>query len=98
MTSTPTTPMMEEGASAASDLREHSGSSATAEIRIDACRDASKPLAPAEAASEEKAAEVYGRFEVLQPEDVSAALMHALGAPPRVQIHDVLMRPTQQPG
>ena len=47
--------------------------------------------------SKEKARETYSRFEVLQPEDVAAAIVYALGAPARVQVHDVLMRPTDQP-
>lgn len=45
----------------------------------------------------EAAAEVtYGAYPVLQPDDVAAAVEYALGQPPHVQIHDVLMRPTDQ--
>ncbi|WP_045115187.1 SDR family NAD(P)-dependent oxidoreductase [Plesiocystis pacifica] len=47
---------------------------------------------------EERARATYSRFPVLQPEDVAATVAHMLAAPPRVQIHDVLMRGTQQPG
>jgi len=48
--------------------------------------------------SEDKAAATYGRFPCLQPEDVAAALMYLLAQPAHVQVHDVLMRPTRQPG
>lgn len=47
--------------------------------------------------SEEKARETYGRFEVLQPEDVAEAVLYALAAPQRAQVHDLLLRPTAQP-
>ena len=53
-TKTPSTPMIDEGARAASDLSEQSGSSAAAESRIDAWRVAAKPVAPAVCASAEK--------------------------------------------
>ena len=46
--------------------------------------------------SRDAAAEMYGRFEVLQPEDVAATVMHLLKAPEHVAVHDVLMRPTEQ--
>ncbi|MCB9744955.1 MAG: SDR family NAD(P)-dependent oxidoreductase [Alphaproteobacteria bacterium] len=47
--------------------------------------------------SAEAAARTYGRYPVLQPEDVAEAVMYAVSAPPHVQVHDLLMRPTQQP-
>lgn len=43
------------------------------------------------------AQEVYGRYPCLQPADIAAALHHALHAPPHVQFHDILLRPTEQP-
>ena len=43
------------------------------------------------------AAETYGRYKVLEAGDVAEAVLYALGAPAHVQIHDVLMRPTDQP-
>ena len=47
--------------------------------------------------SEQAARETYARFPCLQPEDVAAAVLHALEQPPHVQIHDILLRPTRQP-
>jgi len=44
----------------------------------------------------EKAKETYSRFRVLDPSDVADALEYLLGAPPHVQVHDILMRPTEQ--
>lgn len=43
------------------------------------------------------AEKTYGRFKVLEATDVADAILHALEAPPHVAIHDVLMRPTEQP-
>ena len=48
--------------------------------------------------SAELARETYGRYRVLEPRDVAATVLHVLSAPPHVQIHDVLMRCTDQPG
>lgn len=42
------------------------------------------------------AARTYGRFRVLTPEDVASAVLYALAAPDRMEVHDVLMRPTAQ--
>ncbi|MGB5809964.1 MAG: SDR family NAD(P)-dependent oxidoreductase, partial [Polyangiales bacterium] len=39
----------------------------------------------------------YGRFKVLDAVDVASTVLHVLEAPPHVEIHDVLMRGTQQP-
>ena len=47
--------------------------------------------------SEERAAETYARFPCLQPDDVAEALLYLLAQPAHVQVHDILMRPTQQP-
>lgn len=46
-----------------------------------------------------KAAEqTYSRYPVLQPGDIADAVEYVLGAPAHVQPHDLLIRPTQQPG
>jgi NADP-dependent 3-hydroxy acid dehydrogenase YdfG len=47
--------------------------------------------------SAEVAAKTYGRFPVIQPDDVASTIRHVLSLPPHVQVHDVLMRPTEQP-
>ena len=44
----------------------------------------------------EQAKETYGRFPVLQPEDIAGAVWYLLSQPDHVQVHDVLVRPTQQ--
>ena len=46
--------------------------------------------------SAEAALQTYGRFKVLQPQDVAATVMHVLKAPEHVAVHDVLIRPTGQ--
>ncbi len=43
------------------------------------------------------AARTYGRYRVLQADDVASAVRFVLAAPPHVQVHDVLVRPTEQP-
>ncbi len=48
-------------------------------------------------ASKEKAREVYSRFKPLQPEDIADIIGYLLARPPHVQIHDVLVRSTDQP-
>jgi NADP-dependent 3-hydroxy acid dehydrogenase YdfG len=45
---------------------------------------------------EQQAREIYGRFKVLEAGDVAEAVLYALGAPPHVQVHDILVRPTDQ--
>ncbi|MGF1536857.1 MAG: SDR family NAD(P)-dependent oxidoreductase [Elainellaceae cyanobacterium] len=45
---------------------------------------------------EEKAQETYGRFPVLQPEDIANAVWYLVSQPDYVQVHDVMVRPTQQ--
>ena len=47
--------------------------------------------------SAEKARETYSRFKVLEPIDVAEAVVYMLACPEHVQVHDVLMRPTDQP-
>ncbi|MEQ8454024.1 MAG: SDR family NAD(P)-dependent oxidoreductase [Sandaracinaceae bacterium] len=46
--------------------------------------------------SEDAARETYGRYPVLQPDDIADAVAWAVGAPPHMQVHDVLIRPTEQ--
>jgi 17beta-estradiol 17-dehydrogenase / 3beta-hydroxysteroid 3-dehydrogenase len=46
--------------------------------------------------SEQAARETYDRYQVLQDRDVAEAVVYLLGQPQHVQIHDVLMRPTEQ--
>ncbi|KAK9830639.1 hypothetical protein WJX81_008303 [Elliptochloris bilobata] len=38
----------------------------------------------------------YKEFQCLQAEDVAAAVVYALSAPPHVDVNDILMRPVQQ--
>lgn len=45
----------------------------------------------------EAARKTYAQFEVLRAEDVAQALAYALCTPAHVQVHDILMRPTDQP-
>ncbi len=47
--------------------------------------------------SEERARAAYSRYPVLQPRDIASSVVHALTAPPHVQIHDILVRATEQP-
>lgn len=46
--------------------------------------------------SKEKAQEVYSKYPVLQPADVADAVAYILNQPEHVQVHDLLIRPTQQ--
>jgi NADP-dependent 3-hydroxy acid dehydrogenase YdfG len=39
----------------------------------------------------------YSRFKVLDPEDMARALRFIVTSPPHVQVHDLLVRPTEQP-
>ena len=48
------------------------------------------------AKSAEHAQTVYSQFPVLQPEDIAEAVQYILSQPKHVQIHDILLRPTQQ--
>jgi NADP-dependent 3-hydroxy acid dehydrogenase YdfG len=47
--------------------------------------------------SEEMAARTYGRYPVLQPDDIARAVVFLLSQPEHVQYHDLLVRPSQQP-
>jgi len=47
--------------------------------------------------SAEAAAATYGRYKVLEAGDVAAAVRYLLSAPPHVQVHDLVIRPTLQP-
>lgn len=46
--------------------------------------------------SEEAARETYSRYRVLEDADVAETIAWVLSAPPHMQVHDVLMRPTEQ--
>lgn len=39
----------------------------------------------------------YDRYPVLEPEDIAQTVGFVLAAPPRMAVHDVLLRPTLQP-
>ncbi len=45
----------------------------------------------------EHARRTYARFPCLQAEDIARAVRFALEAPAHVQVHDMLIRPTEQP-
>jgi len=47
--------------------------------------------------SKELAAQTYSRFTVLQAQDIAEQALFLLKSPPHVQIHDILVRPTEQP-
>lgn len=47
--------------------------------------------------SPERARETYSRYKVLEPGDIATAALYLLAQPAHVQIHDILMRPTEQP-
>jgi NADP-dependent 3-hydroxy acid dehydrogenase YdfG len=47
--------------------------------------------------SEKEAAAHRPAYRMLDPEDVAEAVFYALTAPPHVEIHDILLRPTDQP-
>jgi len=42
-------------------------------------------------------ATTYGKYPVLQPDDVAAIVLSLLQLPARAEVHDVLVRPTAQP-
>ncbi|CAL4124913.1 unnamed protein product, partial [Meganyctiphanes norvegica] len=46
----------------------------------------------------ELAKKLYSSLHALQPQDVAASVVHVLSAPKHVQIHDILVRPTEQEG
>ena len=39
----------------------------------------------------------YGNYPVLTSEDIADAIAFTLGSPPHMQVHDILLRPTNQP-
>ena len=41
--------------------------------------------------------EAYSKFKCLQPDDVAQAVLWVISAPDHVDVHDVLLRPTEQP-
>lgn len=47
--------------------------------------------------SEDTAKEVYSRYPTLQSDDIASAVRYALSAPAHMQVHDILIRPTDQP-
>ncbi len=47
--------------------------------------------------SKQTAQQVYARFPCLQPDEIAAQVVHLLSQPEHVQIHDVLLRPLEQP-
>jgi len=46
--------------------------------------------------SAEQAKQVYSRFKVLESKDVADAVIYLLDCPPHMQVHDILIRPTDQ--
>jgi len=46
--------------------------------------------------SDEEARKLYESFECLQAEDIKDAVLFALQAPQRMEINDILIRPTDQ--
>lgn len=46
--------------------------------------------------SQEQAAQVYEQFPVLQASDIAGGVAYILAQPSHVQVHDLLLRPTQQ--
>lgn len=46
--------------------------------------------------SEEGAKATYSRYPVLQAEDIARTLLFALESPPHMEVHDILLRPTEQ--
>ncbi len=46
--------------------------------------------------SAERAREVYDALHVLGPDDIADAVAYVLERPPHVQVHDILLRPTDQ--
>ena len=43
-----------------------------------------------------KVTSIHQSVECLQSEDISGAVLYVLGCPPHMQVHDILIRPTQQ--
>lgn len=47
--------------------------------------------------TDDAAERAYGRYPVLQPDDIAETIRFVLSLPKHAQVHDVLMRPTRQP-
>jgi NADP-dependent 3-hydroxy acid dehydrogenase YdfG len=47
--------------------------------------------------SADKARETYSQFKVLEAADIAEAVVYMLACPDHVQVHDILLRPTEQP-
>ena len=47
--------------------------------------------------SEERARQTYSRYKVLEAQDMAETVVYLLSCPPHMQVHDVLIRPTEQP-
>jgi len=47
--------------------------------------------------SEERARQTYSRYKVLEAQDMAETILYLLSCPPHMQVHDVLIRPTEQP-
>lgn len=47
--------------------------------------------------SAERARKAYSRYPALKPQDIAGSVRHILEAPQHMQIHDILLRATEQP-
>ena len=47
--------------------------------------------------SEERAQQTYSRYKVLEAVDMAETVVYMLSCPAHMQVHDVLIRPTEQP-
>ena len=47
--------------------------------------------------SVDAARETYSKYKVLEARDIADAVAWALAAPPHMQVHDILVRPREQP-
>jgi len=48
--------------------------------------------------SDEEAARTYAQYKVLEADDIASSVIYVLSTPPHMQVHDILMRPTEQAG
>ncbi|KAK7086550.1 Dehydrogenase/reductase SDR member 11 [Halocaridina rubra] len=53
-------------------------------------------FAPRMSSDEAAAKAVYSSLKCLQADDIASSVVHILGAPPHMEIHDILVRPTEQ--
>lgn len=49
-----------------------------------------------DAAAQERAKNFYGSITTLESEDIAAAIIYAVTQPPRVNVNEILIRPTEQ--